>query len=170
MSSPRIVTKKTNKQVLNIDPEMLTLYKEEFDKYDKEKRGTINPDQIRRALKKIGQDVSKADVIEMLQKLDHDGQYNVTFEQFIALMTTNTAEENIDVLVEDEIVKAFRKFDYDKDGKLTGDEFRYVLTKMAKGLSEKEADNILKIANVKNNDYFDFVELVDFWSRFIRRD
>jgi calmodulin len=173
MSSSKLVTKTIKKEikqrVLNIDPEMLNLYKEAFDMFDTEKRGCINPDQIRRALKKFGQDVSRSDVIDMVQYIEHDGKYNITFEQFITLMTTATVEEKVEVLEEEDIIKAFRKFDYDKDGKLTGAEFRYVLTKIAKGLSDREADNILKIANVRNHEYFDFVELVDFWRKFIRK-
>ena len=148
---------------------MLNLYKEAFDMFDTDKRGYISPDQIRRALKKFGQDVSRADVIDMVQYIEHDGKYNITFEAFITLMTTATVEENVEVLEEDDIIKAFRKFDYDKDGKLTGAEFKYILTKLAEGLSEREADNILRIANVRNNEYFDFVELVDFWKKFIRK-
>jgi calmodulin len=173
MSSSRVVNKTIVKEIkkreLQIEPEMLSLYKEAFDMFDKEKQGTIGPDQIKRAMKKFGQDLTRNEVIDMIQFLDHDGKYNITFEQFITLMTTATIEENVQVLEEEEIIKAFRKFDYDNDGKLTGAEFRFVLTKLAEGLSEKEADNILRIANVKNDEYFDFIELVDFWKRHIRR-
>jgi Ca2+-binding EF-hand superfamily protein len=173
MSSQRILTKTINKVVKKnvpaIDPEIETLYSEAFSMLDTEDKGTINPDQVKKFLKKIGQNLTRAEVIEMIEHLEHDGSYNIRVDQFITLMIPKIEEEKIEVLEEDEIIKAFRKFDYDKDGKLTGAEFRYVLTKLAKGLSEKEADNILKIVNVKNDDYFDFVELVDFWKTFTGR-
>ena len=161
----KTVTKEVQKKVLSIDPALRDQYKEAFDLFDTERRGSINVDQIRRAMKKFGQDLSRREIEEMIKDLDSDNSGSLTFEEFITLMTKQVVEEDIEVLEEDEVIEAFKSFDVDKDGKISMQEFRFILTKLGDKFTEDECDAVFKEADLDHNGVLDFHEFVERWRK-----
>ena len=173
MSSSRMVTmtvqKQVNQQVLGIDPNQIGLYKEAFDMIDTQNQGFINKDQIKKLFKSFGQKVSLEEVDDMIKKVDQDGNGTVSFDEFITMIQPVTINEEIQVLEEDEVIKAFRKFDTDGDGKITNSEFKFILTKMGDKLPEEDAERVFKLADLNHDGVLDFVEFVDFWKAIIKK-
>ena len=161
----KTIVKEVEKKVLSIDPALRDQYKEAFDLFDTERRGFINVDQIRRAMKKFGQDLSRREVEEMIRDLDADGSGELSFEEFITLMTKQTVEEKIDVLEEDEVIEAFKSFDVDHDGLISMQEFKFILTKLGDKFTDEECDAVFKEADLDHNGVLDFHEFVEKWRK-----
>jgi calmodulin len=161
MSRTVVRTKEVEKKVLSIPPEQLDQYKEAFKMFDTNNTGQIGVDQIRKALKKFGQDLTRKEVEDMIKDLDVDGSGFLSFEEFVTLMTTQTVEEVVSV--EDEVIRAFRTFDKDGNGKISMSEFRFILTKLGDKMPENEVDEVFKEADLNHDGVLNYEEFVNYW-------
>ncbi|KAL3450053.1 hypothetical protein BJX65DRAFT_271273 [Aspergillus insuetus] len=73
-----------SRKVKDSDPE--AELREAFAVFDQDKSGTISADELRRVLRSIGDDVSDADVDEMLRMADVNGDGSIDYEEFVRLM------------------------------------------------------------------------------------
>jgi calmodulin len=164
MSSRTVVrTREIEKKVLTVPEEQLDRYREAFKMFDTEGVGHISVDQIRKALKKFGQDFTRSEVEDMIRDLDQDGSGTLTFEEFVTLMTKSTVEEVEVISLEDDIIRAFRTFDRDDDGKISMDEFRFILCRLGERMPEDEVDNIFREADLNHDGILDYEEFVAYW-------
>ena len=161
----KTITKEVQQRVLNIDPALKDQYKEAFDMFDTEKRGFIDVEQIRRALKKFGQDLTRREVEDMIKDLDTDGSGTLTFDEFITLMQTQTVEEKVNVLEEDEVIAAFKSFDVDHDGSISMQEFKTILTKLGDRFTDEECMAVFREADLDHDGRLDYHEFVEKWRK-----
>ncbi len=161
----KTVTKEVKSRVMNIDPALKDQYKEAFDMFDTENRGFINVDQIRRALKKFGQDLTRREVEDMIKDLDSDGSGTLTFEEFITFMQTQVVEEKLSVIEEDEVIAAFKSFDVDHDGSINMQEFKTILTKLGDRFTDEECMAVFREADLDHNGTLDYHEFVEKWRK-----
>ncbi|KAL3456177.1 hypothetical protein BJX64DRAFT_271181 [Aspergillus heterothallicus] len=73
-----------SRKVKDSDPE--AELREAFAVFDQDKSGTISADELRRVLRSIGDDVSDADVDEMVRMADVNGDGSIDYEEFVKLM------------------------------------------------------------------------------------
>ena len=168
----KTITKEIKRRVKNIDPIMEEKYKEAFDMFDTDGSGEISANEIRRLLKTFGQDVTRQEAAEMIKDLDTDQDGSINFEEFITLMTTQVVEETIDVPEDDddEVIRAFRKFDFNNSGTITLDEFNFILTKLGERWTENRAKEVFKFCDLNNDGELDYKEFVHFWRRVIKKE
>ncbi|OJJ59963.1 hypothetical protein ASPSYDRAFT_44365 [Aspergillus sydowii CBS 593.65] len=60
-----------------------------FEVFDQDKNGTISADELRKVLTSIGDDVTDADVDEMLKLADVNGDGSIDYQEFVRLMSQN---------------------------------------------------------------------------------
>jgi calmodulin len=161
----KTITKEVTQRVMNIDPALKDQYKEAFDMFDTDRKGFINVDQIRRALKKFGQDLTRREVEDMIKGLDTDGSGTLSFEEFITFMQTQTVEEKVDILEEDEVIAAFKSFDVDHDGVMNMAEFKTILTKLGDRFTDEECVAVFREADLDHNGTLDYHEFVEKWRK-----
>ena len=168
----RTITKEITKKTRTIDPFLEEKYKEAFDMFDSDGSGQISISEIRRLLKTFGQDVTRQEVVEMIKDIDDDNDGNITYEEFITLMTHQVVEETVinDGFDEDEVIKAFQKFDFNNSGTITLDEFKFILTKLGEKWTENRANEVFKLCDLNNNGELDYREFVQFWRKVVRND
>ncbi|KAL4955329.1 hypothetical protein BDW69DRAFT_160822 [Aspergillus filifer] len=73
-----------SRKVRDADPE--AELRSAFAVFDQDKNGTISADELRRVLTSIGDNVSDADVEEMLKLADVNGDGTIDYEEFVKLM------------------------------------------------------------------------------------
>jgi calmodulin len=161
MSRQVVRTNVVEKKVLSIPEEQLDQYREAFKMFDADNSGTIGVGEIRKALKKFGQDLSRKEVEDMIKDLDTDGSGCLSFEEFVTLMTKQTVEEVVSV--EDEVIRAFRTFDKDGNGKISMNEFRFILTKLGDKMPENEVDEVFREADLNHDGFLNYEEFVSYW-------
>ena len=73
-----------------------------------------------------GIQVTKDEVLEMLQDVDADGNGSIDFPEFLTLLARKLKDSDS----EEEFKEAFRVFDQDGSGSINVDEFRKVMTNL----------------------------------------
>ena len=61
---------------------------------------------------------------------------------------------------EEEIIAAFRVFDKDGNGFISAQELRHVMTSLGEKLSDDEADEMIREADLNNDGQIDYQEFV----------
>ena len=146
---------------LDIPEDKISEYKEAFDMFDKEKRGLISADDIYKIMKNFGNPMSKKEIDKLIKDIDTSGDGELDFEEFVTLMEKQT--EIIDESEEDLVLRAFKSFDNNHDGRITNYEFRYILTELGDKFTQEECDLLFKECNLDKNGELDYVDFINFW-------
>jgi len=112
-------------------------WKEAFGLFDRDGDGKIGASELGTVMRALGQNLTEAEVKEIVKKLSSD---TVDFEKFKSVMIANKK----DVDPEKEMREAFKVFDKDGKGVVQTSELRAVLTSMGEKLTEEEVDGIIK--------------------------
>lgn len=64
-----------------------------FDMFDKDKSGKISADELRLVMTQLGQDLDDFEVDAMIQEADEDGDGQINYEEFVAMMHSKTDGE-----------------------------------------------------------------------------
>ena len=87
--------------------------------------------------------MTDAEVRKLIAEMDVDGNGELDFAEFLALVSRRLVHsDNVE-----ELIEAFRVFDVDKNGEISADELRLVLTTLGEKLSPQECQEILNIAD-----------------------
>jgi calmodulin len=144
----------------NISDEKLEEFKEAFDLVDTNEDGRINVDEITKVLKTFGQEKTKEEIKEMISDIDADNSGEIDFDEFVTFMIKVQSE---DLTEEEEVIRAFETFDKDKNGYLTIDELRHILTTLGDKFTDEEVDEIFREADVNRDGKLEYKEFVKFW-------
>ena len=149
---------------LDIPEDKINEYKEAFDMFDKDKSGTISANEITKIMKNFGNPVSKKEVERMIAEIDTSGDGELDFEEFVTLMEIQFQE--VSESEEDEVLRAFKSFDKDEDGKITNYEFRYILTKIGNNrLTDEEVDELFRECDLQNDGILVYQDFINFWKK-----
>ena len=108
--------------------------KEAFDIFDSDKTGTIDKHELRVALRAMGFDVSKNEILEIMESKDPDNSGSINFNAFQEIVGEKMAQR--DPL--DEIRKAFALFDDDHSGKISIKNLRRVARELGETMTDDE--------------------------------
>ena len=148
---------------MDIPEDKIAEYKEAFDMFDKDGGGTISCNEIVKIMKNFGYPIKKSEAQKMISEIDDNGDGEIDFEEFVTLMErqTNYVEES----EEDLVLRAFKSFDKDHDGKITNYEFRYILTMLGfdEKFTEDEVDTLFKECDLDNDGILVYQDFITFW-------
>ena len=146
---------------LAIPEDKIAEYKEAFDMFDKDGSGTISVTEIVKIMKNFGYPIKKSEAQQMIADIDDNGDGELDFEEFVTLMEkqTNYVEETDEELV----LRAFKSFDNDHDGKITNYEFKYILTQMGNKFTEDELNQLFQECNLDINGTLTYQDFINFW-------
>ena len=108
--------------------------KEAFDLFDTNKTGTIDYHELKVAMRALGFDVKKPEVVELMNEYDREGNGCINFNDFLDIMTEKI--RNRDPV--EEILKAFKLFDEDNSGNISLRNLKRVARELGENLSDDE--------------------------------
>ncbi|XP_052225539.1 centrin-3 isoform X2 [Dreissena polymorpha] len=108
--------------------------KEAFDLFDTDKDRAIDYHELKVAMRALGFDVKKTDVLKVLRDYDREGTGKITFEDFNEVMTDMMLERD----PQEEILKAFKLFDDDSSGKISLRNLRRVARELGENMTDEE--------------------------------
>ena len=131
-------------------------YRDAFEMFDKDKDGTITAKELLSIMRSLNQDPSEQELHEMIAEVDIDGNGKIDFEEFVSLMNRRSKETDI----EEEVINAFKVFDKDGSGLIASNELRQVMTSLGDRLTDEEADEMIREADVDGDGYINYEEFV----------
>nr|WAW84821.1 centrin 3 [Halisarca dujardinii] len=126
--------KRFGKKRKELSSEQLEEIHEAFNLFDTDKDGAIDYHELKVAMRALGFEVKKAEVLKVLREYDRDGSGKMIKADFVALMT----EWMLDRDPREEILKAFKLFDDDNTGKIGIRNLRRVARELGENMSEEE--------------------------------
>ena len=108
--------------------------KEAFDLFDTEKQGTVDYHELKVALRALGFDVKKNDILAIMKEYDKQEKGRLEYADFVEIFAKKISERDPTA----EIVKAFKLFDEDKRGKIGLKNLRRVAKELGENLTDEE--------------------------------
>ncbi|KAM9734736.1 centrin-3-like [Menidia menidia] len=113
--------------------------KEAFELFDTDKDGEIDYHELKVAMRALGFEVKKVDVLKILKDYDRGGTGKISFEDFSQVVTERILERD----PVEEVLKAFRLFDDDESGSIGLRNLRRVARELGENLSDQELRSMI---------------------------
>jgi calmodulin len=115
--------------------------KEAFAMFDINGDGTIELNEIRQVMRKLGQNPTEEELKEMISTVDDNDDKEIDFEEFLVLMKSRCEVDPQDP--EKELRDAFAVFDTDGSGSIDRKELKRLMKKLGQALTEAEVDAMM---------------------------
>jgi len=144
--------------------------KQLFGAFDKDDDGYITEDEIMEMMKSLGEKVDAKDIRKMMKAGDKTKSGKISFTEFKSMIeelhpipdhsTLRLSHAISNASMHDELLKAFREFDHNKDGAISKTELATVMKKFPSLVSENEVEQMIKLVDVNGDGEIDFNEFL----------
>ena len=139
----------------HLTPEQIEEFKEAFLIFDLDHDNTISTDELGAVMRSLGQNPTQAELKEMIQEVDADGNGSLDFSEFLTLMASKIKSTD----TEEELVEAFKIFDRDGDQLIRLKEIRHVFDIIGEKMTDAEIEDMICLAdNDGDSDCLNFTE------------
>eukprot|EP00249_Psilotum_nudum_P027127 c34457_g1_i1 orf=65-628(+) len=152
----RRVQRTIAKMVEQLTEDQIAEFKEAFSLFDKDGDGCITTKELGTVMRSLGQNPTEAELQDMINEVDADGNGTIDFPEFLNLM----ARKMKDTDSEEELKEAFRVFDKDQNGFISAQELRHVMTNLGEKLTDDEVDEMIREADVDGDGQINYEEFV----------
>ncbi|MBN3285437.1 MBLC2 protein, partial [Polyodon spathula] len=128
------VDKTKRKKRRELTEEQKQEIKEAFELFDTDKDKEIDYHELKVAMRALGFDVKKADVLKILKDYDREGTGKIAFDDFSEVVT----DWMLDRDPQEEMIKAFKLFDDDDSGKISLRNLRRVARELDENMTDEE--------------------------------
>jgi len=143
-------------QAQDLTEDQIQEFKEAFALFDKDGDGTITTKELGTVMRSLGQNPTEAELHDMINEVDADGNGTIDFTEFLSLM----ARKMKDTDTEEELREAFKVFDKDNNGFISAAELRHVMTNLGEKLTDEEVDEMIREADIDGDGQVNYDEFV----------
>lgn len=140
--------------VETLTAEQIQEFRQAFDIIDRNGDGAITTDDLATVMRAIGQSPTANELTDMIREVDADGNDTIDFTEFLALMSRQMRQSDID----DELREAFRVFDRDNDGYILPQDLRTLLISLGLDSSAEVIRRMINEADRNRDGKIDFNE------------
>ncbi|KAL1660558.1 hypothetical protein GGF50DRAFT_62927 [Schizophyllum commune] len=149
--------------------------KDAFESFDRDGNGMITVDELRGVMHSLNRRPTDEQIMEMIDKVDVDGDGRVNFREFLMLMGADASFFRPDDMVVDgapsaaekEIKEIFRSFDKNGDGTVSVNELKEILESFGTRLSQGQAEAMINAADTNGDGVVGYEGVC--WSCSLRR-
>merc|ERR1740117_1057809 len=139
-----------------LTPDELEQCKENFSLFDVNGDGTITSKELGTVLRSLGQNLSQAELQDMINEADADGSGSIDFPEFMKMKIRKM--KNLDPIKE--IKAAFSVFDRSGSGFISPAEFRHAMTTLGETLSIEEYNKMFSEFDIDGDGGINYAEFV----------
>lgn len=140
--------------VETLTAEQIQEFRQAFDIIDRNGDGAITTDDLASVMRAIGQTPTANELTDMIREVDADGNETIDFTEFLALMSRQMRQSDIN----DELREAFRVFDRDNDGFIQPQDLRSLLISLGLDSSSEVIRRMINEADRNRDGKIDFAE------------
>mmetsp|Transcript_129423 Transcript_129423/g.307073 ORF Transcript_129423/g.307073 Transcript_129423/m.307073 type:complete len:151 (-) Transcript_129423:166-618(-) len=136
--------------------EQISEFFETFKLFDEDKDDKLSLKEFGTLLSSLGQNPTEQ---ELQDWIGGDGEHDTTridFHTFLSLMSRKLKETD----TEEELIEAFKVFDRDRDGFISGKELRQSMTNLGERLTDTEVDEMIREADMDGDGLINYDEFV----------
>ena len=137
-----------------LSPEQVAEMKEVFTIFDVDGDNTISTKELGKVMNSLGQHPNEAELRELIQEYDNDGNGTLDFPEFLELMAKKLKQ----IDTEEELVEAFKIFDRDQDGLLTKSDLKNIFKILGEQVDEEYIEKLIHLADQDGDESINFVE------------
>ncbi|KAK6170330.1 hypothetical protein SNE40_018744 [Patella caerulea] len=144
---------------VELNEEQTAEFKEAFTLFDKNGDGKVTTKELGTVLISLGQNPTDAELKNIIDEVDADGNGTIDFSEFLAMMIRRLN----DIEGEEEIREAFRVFDQDGNGFISAAELRHLMTNLGEKLTDEEVDEMIREADIVGDgkiNYEEFIKII----------
>ena len=136
--------------------EQMAEFKEIFFLFDKDSEGTITTKELGTLMRSLDQNPTEAELQDMINEVDADGNGTLDFHEFLSLMTMKMKDHD----TEEELKEAFRVFNPDGTGLISAAELRQVMVSLGEKYTDEEVDEMIREADLDGDERISYEEFV----------
>ncbi|ESQ42143.1 hypothetical protein EUTSA_v10014926mg [Eutrema salsugineum] len=141
--------------------DIISEFKETFSLFDKDGDGFISMKELGTVMASSGQNPTEAELQDMINEVDADGNGKIDFPEFLNLMARKMKDTTDS---EEELKEAFKAFDKDQNGFISAADLRHVMTNLGENFTDEVVDEMIRKAGVDGDGqikYDDFVKFMN---------
>jgi len=135
-----------------LSPAQVDAYTKAFQVYDRDRDGYIYLEELGTALKALGHSCSIPELRELIRTADHDGDQRINIQEFVSLMATRVAQNEANIL------RTFRAFDKNKNGRISRDELKEAMATLGQELSSAQISKMMEMADADGDGELNYTE------------
>ena len=151
-----VAAKRQGRRVSQFGAHELMSLKQVFSWIDKDKNGSVEPDEIAEVLQKFGFQLSKDEISDIMADLDKNGDGVMDFEEFATLMDRRMSINSH----RSEIHDTFKVFDKDQDGKISFQDLKETLQQLGEDVTDNDVRDMIKEFDFKKDGVIDLEEFM----------
>ena len=140
----------------SISEELKADYMDAFNMFDTNHDGTITSQKLGELMRKLDQNPTETDLIQMIEAVSKPGSKKIGFDEFVEMMERKNNEEDTEV----EIINAFRVFDTESNGLISNQKLAHIIRTLGETLTDKEIEEIINEADVDGDGFINYEEFV----------
>ncbi|XP_064799116.1 centrin-3-like [Oncorhynchus masou masou] len=133
------VDKTKRKKRRELTEEQKLEIKEAFELFDTDKDKEIDYHELKVAMRALGFEVKKVDVLKILKDYNREGNGKITFDDFNEVVTERMLQRD----PKEEILKAFKLFDDDDSGRISMRNLRRVARELGESITDEELRSMI---------------------------
>ena len=141
----------------NLTDEQIIEFREAFQAFDKDGNGSITTKELGTVMRSLGQNLSEAEIKEMIDIVDEDKNGTIDFQEFLHLM----ARKMKIIGKEEELLDAFNILDRDGSGKISKYELRYIIMSTDSNIKGDDIEDIIKTIGTDEEGKIDLQDFID---------
>ena len=146
-----------NSIIDNLTDEQVIEFREAFQAFDKDGNGSITTKELGTVMRSLGQNLSEAEIKEMIDIVDEDKNGTIDFQEFLHLM----ARKMKIIDKEEELLDAFNILDRDGSGKISKYELRYIIMSTDSKIKGDDIEDIIKTIGTDEEGKIDLQDFID---------
>ncbi|KAL0535959.1 hypothetical protein IC582_024889 [Cucumis melo] len=126
-----------------LTPQKKQEIKEAFELFDTDGSGTIDAKELNVAMRALGFEMTEEQIRQMIADVDKDGSGAIDYDEFEYMMTAKIGERD----TKEELTKAFDIIDYDKNGKISGNDIKRIAKELGEVFTDKDIQEMIDEAD-----------------------
>lgn len=137
----------------DMSPEEVAKLRDAFQLMDRSKSGYIDQADLANVLLSLGQESSEEELKQVIDAAS-DGGTRISFQSFLALLGQKVQDADI----EEEMMEAFKLFDRDNRGSISGKDLQEVMHDLGSTMQTRDAEEMLREADLAGDSKLNYDE------------